>query len=494
MGRTLWIATAALFVLAAACFAEGAQEADESDRYTISMFVPQFLPEAPSATSEEILYIEERTGYDLDITWIPQSADFRQKVYAAMASGDVPSALLLSDPGAEVNVRAMESGYFWGVDTYLDDYENLSTVIPDHVIDAASYQGTLYGLPRLRDQARGGIVVRKDWMENLGLEPPETMEDLYEIIVAMTVDDPDGNGEDDTYGFNFRHTLWGFPIMAAWFGAGADWSFRDGEIVRNHETPEFLDALTWGRRLHEEGLIPQDWPAQTYAIFDQRFWRGEVGVILNVVDAIHQHVAKVQEVNPEAELDFYMMLDAGLGKIQYGSGAGYAGLWSFPETSCPTEEDLERHLDFFDQISSAEMSTFFSWGIEDKHYREVGDGAEFIDRTGYENAVAPYKQLQMDYPSAGLPPADPTPIQEKLMTLQQTEAPRYLVLNATNGLTSPTYVETSSLLKQFRRDAWIKFVSGVIDEAGFHSLINDWLDAGGREAKEEFTEQYLEFR
>jgi putative aldouronate transport system substrate-binding protein len=458
------------------------------------MYVPSFLPEAPKKDSREIQYLEEKTGYNLDITWIPQSANFNQKIAAAMAADDVPSALLVGQPGEEMNRKAMETGYFWELKDKIGSHSQLSS-IPDRVITAALYKGGLYGLPRLRDQARGGIIVRKDWMENLGLEAPKNMDDLYKIIKAMTTQDPDGNGKDDTYGFNFRHSLWGFPIMAAWYGAGADWSFRDGEIVRNHETSEFMDALKWGRRLNEENLIPGDWPAQTYAIFDQRFWSGEVGVILNVVDGINQHLAKVQEVNPEANLDFYMMLDAGKGKIQYASGAGYAGLWSFPKTSCKTEEDLEKHLDFFNKISTEDMHTFFRWGIEGTHFKRAGQGAEFTKRKSYEDRVAPLKQLQIYYPtSGGLPPADPTAIQEKLMRIQQGEALKYLVVDDTIGLDSPTYTETRGELKQLRRDAWIKYVSGNIDEDEYWDSIQTWLDAGGAQAKKEFTEEFLKYK
>ncbi len=181
---------------------------------------------------------------------------FRILLYIRFFFFIVLNLSIKGQPGDEINRKAMESDYFWELKDMIGFYPNLSS-IPDHVITAALYKGGLYGLPRLRDQARGGIIVRKDWMETLGLEEPKDMDDLYEIIKAMTTQDPDGNGKDDTYGFNYRHTLWGFPIMAAWYGAGADWSFRDGEIIRNHETQEFMNALKWGRRLNEEGLFPK---------------------------------------------------------------------------------------------------------------------------------------------------------------------------------------------------------------------------------------------
>ncbi|GAB2912884.1 ABC transporter substrate-binding protein [Nonomuraea fastidiosa] len=45
------------------------------------------------------------------------------------------------------------------------------------------------------------LIVRKDWREKVGLEPPTTWDDLTKLAVAFTERDPDGNGEKDTSGF-----------------------------------------------------------------------------------------------------------------------------------------------------------------------------------------------------------------------------------------------------------------------------------------------------
>lgn len=62
------------------------------------------------------------------------------------------------------------------------------------------------------------IVIRKDWLDNLGLSIPETPEELLEICRAFTEDDPDGNGKDDTWGISMTTDtqrilahMWGFP-------------------------------------------------------------------------------------------------------------------------------------------------------------------------------------------------------------------------------------------------------------------------------------------
>ncbi|MRA94216.1 extracellular solute-binding protein, partial [Bacillus thuringiensis] len=89
------------------------------------------------------------------------------------------------------------------VSEYLKDYKNLSQISEDR-IEAASIDGALYGVPVQKDYARAGLVIRKDWLDNLGLDVPTTMDELYEVAKQFTENDPDGNGVDDTVGFGDR--------------------------------------------------------------------------------------------------------------------------------------------------------------------------------------------------------------------------------------------------------------------------------------------------
>ncbi|MEU6712604.1 sugar ABC transporter substrate-binding protein [Nonomuraea sp. NPDC046802] len=45
------------------------------------------------------------------------------------------------------------------------------------------------------------LIVRKDWREKVGMEPPTTWDELAALAKAFTDKDPDGNGQADTAGF-----------------------------------------------------------------------------------------------------------------------------------------------------------------------------------------------------------------------------------------------------------------------------------------------------
>ncbi|MFI7634462.1 extracellular solute-binding protein [Nonomuraea sp. NPDC049400] len=64
---------------------------------------------------------------------------------------------------------------------------------------AAGADGKYYAAP-FSAQAFA-LIVRKDWREKVGMEPPKTWEDLTKLAQAFTEKDPDGNGQKDTAGF-----------------------------------------------------------------------------------------------------------------------------------------------------------------------------------------------------------------------------------------------------------------------------------------------------
>src|SRR5690606_16343058 len=114
---------------------------------------------------------EDIAGVELDITWVPNSS-YLDKTNITLAGDDIPQVMIIQgkDPGF---VRNAEAGAFWDLTDYLDDYPNLKTTFPE-VQHAASVNGKVYGIFRARDVMRAAVIIRKDWLANVGLETPET--------------------------------------------------------------------------------------------------------------------------------------------------------------------------------------------------------------------------------------------------------------------------------------------------------------------------------
>jgi multiple sugar transport system substrate-binding protein len=63
---------------------------------------------------------------------------------------------------------------------------------------ATDLKGQVYAVP-FSAQANV-LLIRKDWLDKLGLQVPKTWDDLAKVAQAFTTRDPDGDGKNDTYG------------------------------------------------------------------------------------------------------------------------------------------------------------------------------------------------------------------------------------------------------------------------------------------------------
>lgn len=98
-----------------------------------------------------------------------------------------------------------------------------------------------------------GLLLRADYLEELGLETPTTYDELESVLLAMT------NAYDIQYPAFFSGDVQLGPLVN---GYGIDSNFysvdETGNVVYNMITDNFKDYLTMLHRWYEEGLIEMD--------------------------------------------------------------------------------------------------------------------------------------------------------------------------------------------------------------------------------------------
>ena len=68
--------------------------------------------------------------------------------------------------------------------------------------------GHIDGLPQrmpLRPTSNDTLGINKTWLDKLGLEVTETLDDFYDVCMAFKTQDPNGNGIADEIPFNFAN-------------------------------------------------------------------------------------------------------------------------------------------------------------------------------------------------------------------------------------------------------------------------------------------------
>ncbi|WP_018750202.1 extracellular solute-binding protein [Paenibacillus sanguinis] len=487
---------AAMLVLAlagsllAGCGSNEASQADPGSAnqpLNIKMTLNFDGKEVPQKDNEVEQAMEKYTNTSLDFTHI-SSNDFCTKLPVMIASGELPQVLAsCGAPNQSYLITAAQNGAFWDITDLIKDYKNLASM-PQLVYDNVSIEGRLYGIPRFRPVSRYTFVYRQDWLDHLGMQPPQTVDDLYQMLKAFTEQDPDNNGKNDTTGATLmiiNNTL-SFDFSPA-FGAPNNWSETNGKFVKAEETPEYLEYLKFMKRLYDEGLINKDFASIDVGQNEGNLENGKAGVINAATNNVLGFQSRVEKVNPEAKLDFVSALEGPQGK-RVSADRGSNGILMFPKASVKSEEELKQLLTFFDKLADQEMADLLEWGIEGKHY-EMKDGkAVRLNQELYDDEVSfPYNKPLVTVPLTAIKtPGDLDPISEKVIQVEK-ENEQYAVKDPTMSLVSDTWAERGAELTQLLIDAKVKFIMGKLDENGWKEQLEKFKQVGGDKVAEEYA-------
>ncbi|NYD67055.1 extracellular solute-binding protein [Agromyces atrinae] len=488
MSAAALIATSAVVLAGCSASDTGGEAADLT---TVSIMAPYLVTNAPSGDNEIHTALEEIAGVTLDITWVPNSS-YLDKTNITLAGDDIPHVMVVQgkDPGF---VRNAQAGAFWELSEYLPDYPNLATTLPE-VQKAASINGEVYGVFRARDGMRAAVILRKDWLQNLGLEVPKTTDDLYEVAKAFTQNDPDGNGADDTYGLIIPKWPGAigsnspYDVIETWHGAGNRWTERDGELVPSFTTDEWLEAVDYEKRLVDEGLVNPDYATFDSANWNEPFLNGKGGIIIDVHSRAGVLMSLLKESDPDSFQNYVEItgnLEGPDGVLHAHPTTGYSGFLAIPKTNVRTEAELRAVLEVLNNMNSTEAGALLNNGIEGTTYTLDGDLAVAVDSApqALKDAVLSYSQLGTNVTGfQGYLPKQPTEYEQEMYDKRKAieesdlESAEY---DPAAAFVSKTYVSKGAQLDTIIADARIQYIAGQIDRDGLTDAIALWRSSGG---------------
>lgn len=137
--------------------------------------------------------IQEETGIHLEfIGAAAAAADTTQEFLLLLASGEYPDMFMcnwVAFPGGPT--AALADGYIQTLDQYTKWMPNLSAYLtenPDIDRMIRNDNGELYATPWLREKGTevgAGLVIRQDWLDELKLEKPTTIDELHDVLAAF---------------------------------------------------------------------------------------------------------------------------------------------------------------------------------------------------------------------------------------------------------------------------------------------------------------------
>ncbi|MEK3724407.1 extracellular solute-binding protein [Paenibacillus sp. FSL H8-0034] len=462
--------------------------AKAADPLKITMMTALNKPEPPKADSPLIKKVEELTNTKLTINWVPAST-YADKLTASIASSDLPNLLVVLSANLRNPVisNAVNSGVFWDLTPYLNDYPNLKTMNPI-VANNIKFNGKIYGISRDRDLSRNAIIIRKDWLDALGLKEPKTLDELYNTAKAFTENDPDKNGKKDTYGFTDWKSITTFGNVLVWLGGPNGWADDNGKLSADYVAPEYLEAMKYMRRLYQEQLINKDFLLVDKVQMQDNFAKGKAGLYIGAADDIEKMQENLVQLNPGAKVAFVNRINGPKGERSVG-GSGHEGIVMIPKTSVKTEADLKNMLKFLDWTAGKEGVNILKWGVEGTQYKLDNGKAQVLDSKKYIDEWESYGASLMTLRTNAIPIMTTDPITERT-EFMRADSSAIAVSNPSQALDSKTNAEVGGSIKQKIEDVRNQFILGAADENAWKAAVDSWRKSGGDKITEEYNAQY----
>lgn len=152
---------------------------------------------------------------------------------------------------------------------------------PEAIKEQATFGGDMYCIPyfAMTNCISWVTGFRNDWLKNVNLEMPTTMEELEAILHAFTFGDPDGNGVDDTFAMD--GIQYGMFNIGAYYGTSDVFQLLrqdDGTVTTNAISEEYKTLLTKLAEWYAAGYIDPEFVTDDRAAIRSKFASGKLGI------------------------------------------------------------------------------------------------------------------------------------------------------------------------------------------------------------------------
>lgn len=313
---------------------------------------------------------------------IPAANQAKEQINMMFASGDYTDIIewnFLTDyPGGPE--KAIQDGNILPLNDLIDQYApNLKKYLAEHPevdkqikTDSGIYYGFPYIIGDSSLKTAAGPMLRKDWLDDLGLAVPETIDEWHTVLTAFK--EQKGVAAPLVYG-NVPRFLQELSIGGAFigaFGINLDFFMEDGIVKYGPNEPGFKDFLTTFRKWYEEGLIDPDIAAVDNAVVRANMMSGKSGATyLWVGSGMGLFLDTMQPQDPKYDMvgTTYPVLNKGdrpgFGHMEFDAPRG--GNYAISAKS----KHPELAVQLLDWGYSEEGRMFYNFGVEGVTYDMV---------------------------------------------------------------------------------------------------------------------------
>ena len=326
--------------------------------------------------------IEKRTG--VHINWDTYSSDVETVLQTRLASMEgLPDMVEIPPFDSNVGVDTYSSnGVLIPLNDLIEQYapniQNLFEKYPALKAMCTSSDGNIYGLAGwwgdINDYVPDYLYIRQDWLDNLGLEMPKTVDELYNVMKAFKEQDANGNGDpNDEIPVATKNGLKQLYYLMTGFGYDTNslwYTDADGEVHYAAVEDNYKEMLTFLNKCYSEGLISDDLDGTQLT---QNITEDKVGIVCHdPADNMASSDDLALTTNPNCNYQFMPVIqkdENGTAQMTKRSLTWhYYGITS----ACENPEAAIKWIDYV--YASEDGRMLYSYGVEGLSYEKDADG------------------------------------------------------------------------------------------------------------------------
>ena len=376
----------------------------------------------------------------------------------------------------------------------------------ENCFEIAKVDGVAYGIPFVSVDPTypGPVIWRDDWLTNVGINGiPKTLDEFEDAFYKFANDDPDGNGQKDTYalsntGLNAIFGTIGFHYLY--------WILKDGEIAFGGVQPEVREILALLAKWYKDGVLDPEYVTGEntggYWALSHAFVNGRIGYS-GMGSFYHWNPPLFEGQSPSTNYDGFTGLQPD-GSYVFGAPPVNNGKSGMPVSSVcslvtPVSSRLEKDSAKFDrymEIQNAiaddyDLYVLVKNGFEGVqwNYNEAGLITPISDLAiqlvgytiGAQNTFCKYQNMQFFKAMA------PLNYQFADDTVGKYEK-KYL-----NAVTAPlpSAPDYWTDLETQRAQTYTDIITGVSDISAFDTMVANWFKNGGEQLTKEANDVYF---
>lgn len=442
-------------------------------------------------------WINENSPVKVDFVACPRGSTY-SNYNLWLAAGEAPDVIMEFQP--EYVEEWANAGLLIDMKDYLDEYApNYRKLTPEATQKWGIYNGGEYAITQERfanSVVNHMIYVRQDWLDNLGLSIPTSWEELENVIRAFSENDPDGNGQNDTWGWSMLNHYQTAILSMYGVNGNAWYKQEDGTFENANLMPERLEAVKFMEKIVDNGWCDKEWLSNPDDQYSQ-FATGKLGFLACEHANLQNRAWDTLKANfPDAKVSV-MPSFTGYGYYQERE----CSFLSCVPTTCKNPEAVAQYIDWM-ITDGWEKLTYGDEGVD---FKKEGDlyidlltpeqRTAKLQYTGEYAIVRPYGTDAERYMETAKALSDDNTRKEAYIidaeSVAMTENIKYRRDTPTANLGVALVVESMTDMNTYAGEQWSKALldGNYTAEQAQEDIANEWANMDYDLVKEAFNEE-----